>query len=116
MAIFWFVLGIILGQITAVTVIALLSAAKRADERQPAWKSHLVPEEGGPSFSYAIAYCKCVLAAEKEYWDYVKLSGGEEDPYRPGVYQAPAHVWETALKQKGTVLDLSFREYERQLA
>ena len=115
MAIFWFVLGVLVSQITTATVIALLSAVKRADERRPARKSHLVPEEGDLPFSPAIGYCRSVLAAEKEYWDYVKLSGGEEDLYRPGVYEAPAHVWETALTQKRTVLAQSYREYERQL-
>ena len=35
MSIFWFVLGVIVGQIIAVSVIFLLFAAKKADQRQP---------------------------------------------------------------------------------
>jgi hypothetical protein len=46
-AIFWFVLGVIVGQIIAVAAMALLFAAKKADERQPALKSYPVPEEDG---------------------------------------------------------------------
>ena len=47
MAIFWFVLGVIVGQIIAVAAMALLFAAKKADERQPVLKSYPVPEEDG---------------------------------------------------------------------
>lgn len=47
MAILWFVLAVIIGQIIAVAAIALLFAAKKADERQPALKSYPVPKEDG---------------------------------------------------------------------
>jgi hypothetical protein len=46
MPIFWFVLGVIVGQVIAVSVIVLLSAAKKADQRQPTLptlKDHPVP-------------------------------------------------------------------------
>lgn len=46
-ALFWFVLGVIVGQIIAVAAMALLFAAKKADQRQPALKSYPVPEEDG---------------------------------------------------------------------
>ncbi len=48
MSIFWFVLGVIVGQIIAVSVIVLLFAAKKADQRQPklpALKDHPVPKK-----------------------------------------------------------------------
>jgi len=54
MAILWFVLGVIISQIIAVTAIALLFAAKKADERQPALKSYPVPkEDGGTLWTYS---------------------------------------------------------------
>lgn len=44
-------------------------------------------------------YFDCMEAAEKKYWDFVKLNG-REDPEKPGVWIAPQWVWEEARRMK----------------
>jgi len=56
-------------------------------------------------------YRDCLEAAEKEYWDYVKLNGGEEVRNKPGVYTAPTWVWDGARKKRQDALDACDREH-----
>ncbi len=53
-------------------------------------------------------YLDCTEAAEKKYWDYVKLNRGKKDDsggYTAGGYTAPTWVWEEARKVRQAAID-----------
>ena len=48
-------------------------------------------------------YIDCLVAAEKQYWKYVKLNGGQEEG--KGMFAAPRWVWKEARKVRQDALD-----------
>lgn len=52
----------------------------------------------------------CVEAAEKDYWEYIKLNGRLESK-DPETYSAPEYVWDTAQEIRKSALNACTRKY-----
>ena len=52
----------------------------------------------------------CLQAAEKRYWDYIKLNGTPV-PYKGDTYTAPKHIWDSARQNKKDAVDECYRTW-----
>lgn len=78
-----------------------IGALRKESEKQTEARIAKINEE---SLQY------CLDAAERDYWDYVKLNGTEV-PGKKGVYTAPQHVFETARKDRKEAIDECYRQF-----
>lgn len=55
-------------------------------------------------------YNSCVEAAERDYWEYIKLNGRLESK-DPETYSAPEYVWDTAQEIKKSAINSCGSKY-----